>query len=297
MCFLDGKAEVLNLNAPLKSKAKPSTASEKRQQIWQEWFVEKKKNNQLLLEASKFGDIAHVTQLLDKKRGDLKADVNCKGENSWTPLHFACLSGSYDLVKLLLFNQANIDAETTLKFTALHVAAQKGFFEISQLLINSGVDINSKDLYNNTSLHYASQNGLTFLLLKLQHSIGHKKIVQLLLSKPSVDMNIKNNDYRLAYDLASSQEIRKLFEKITAEKKLLNSKFEQKVTIHTTKTENVQKMFEGSRIPTHKLPYESSRESQETINFEEHPVIFHVKLTFNIRIEIKYHSCLFKSFK
>jgi len=251
----DGKVEVLN--APLKSKAKPGSASEKRQQIWQEWFVEKKKNNQLLLEAAKLGDINHVTKLLDKKRGDLKADVNCKGENSWTPLHFACLSGNYELVKLILFHQANLDAETTLKFTPLHVAAQKGFLEIAQLLITSGADINTKDLYNNTSLHYASQN-------------GHKKIVQLLLTKPSVDLNIKNNDYRLAYDLASNQEIRRLFEKVTTEKKILNSKFEQKVPIHNTKAENVQKMFETARIPTRRLPYESSKESQETINFDDY---------------------------
>lgn len=255
------------MGAPLRSKAQqkqqPVSASEKRQQVWQEWFVEKKKNNQLLLEAAKFGDVAHVNQLLDKKKGDLKADVNCKGENNWTPLHFACLSGSYELVKLFLFNQANLDAETTLKFTALHVACQKGFLDIAQLLINSGVDINSKDLYNNTSLHYAAQN-------------GHKKIVQLLLSKPSVDINIKNNDYRLAYDLASSPEIRRLFEKIFSEKKLLNSKFEQKIVIHNTKTENVQKMFEAVvRIPTHKNPYaSSSKESQETINFDDHQVDF-----------------------
>jgi len=92
------------------------------------------------------------------------------------------------------------------------------------------------------------------------------------LSKPSVDINIKNNDYRLAYDLASSPEIRRLFERIFSEKKILNSKFEQKITIHNTKTENVQRMFEAVRIPTHKNPYESSKESQETIHFDDHQV-------------------------
>jgi len=133
--------------------------SEKRQQAWQEWFTEKKKNNQYLLEAAKFGDIQLAIQLLDKKKGDLRADVNAKGENNWTALHFACLTGNHDFVNLLLFNEAITDAETTLKFTPLHIAAQKGHSEIVQLLINTGADINAKDLYNNSPLHYASQNG------------------------------------------------------------------------------------------------------------------------------------------
>jgi len=136
-----------------------SQKTEKRQQAWQEWFTEKKKNNQDLLEAAKFGDIQLAMRLLDKRKGDLRADVNAKGENNWTALHFACLTGNYDFVNLLFFNEASADAETTLKFTPLHVAAQKGHSEIVQLLINTGADINAKDLYNNSPLHYASQNG------------------------------------------------------------------------------------------------------------------------------------------
>mmetsp|Transcript_16589 Transcript_16589/g.14432 ORF Transcript_16589/g.14432 Transcript_16589/m.14432 type:complete len:97 (+) Transcript_16589:460-750(+) len=95
-------------------------------------------------------------KLLDKKRGDLRADVNTKGDNDWTPLHFACLNGNIDLINLLLYNEANIDAETTLKFTPLIIASQKGHEEIVQLLINSGADVNCKDIYNNTPLHYAA---------------------------------------------------------------------------------------------------------------------------------------------
>lgn len=120
---------------------------------------EKKKINQEFLTAAKYGDQNLCAEFLDKKRGDLKADVNCKGENDWTPLHFCCLNGNAGLVELLVFNEGNIEAETTLKFTPLIIACQKGHKEIAQLLINAGADINSADIYNNTPLHYCSQYG------------------------------------------------------------------------------------------------------------------------------------------
>ena len=126
---------------------------------WQDWWGEKKKNNCLLLEASKLGNIEVCRRLLDKNKGDLRGDVNCRGDNGWTPFHFACLNGNIDLVNLFLYNEADIDTETTLKYTPLHIAAQKGFAEITQLLINSGADFNGKDIFNNTPLHYAAQSG------------------------------------------------------------------------------------------------------------------------------------------
>jgi ankyrin repeat protein len=147
-------------------KNKYGISLSRRQQAWQDWWNERKKNNHQLLDSSKFGDVDTCIKLLDKKKGDLRADVNTKGDNDWTPLHFACLNGNYELSNLLIYNEANIDAETTLKFTPIIIAAQKGHEEIVQLLINSGTDINSKDIYNNTPLHYAAQNGnLSFKLL------------------------------------------------------------------------------------------------------------------------------------
>jgi ankyrin repeat protein len=140
-------------------KNKHGISLSRRQQAWQDWWNERKKNNYLLLEHAKFGDVDACIKLLDKKKGDLKADANSKGDNDWTPLHFACLNGNKELVNLLLYNEANIDAETTLKFTPLIIASQKGHEEIVQLLINTGVEINCKDVYNNTPLHYAAQNG------------------------------------------------------------------------------------------------------------------------------------------
>lgn len=120
--------------------------------------MEKKRTNNKFLQAVQCGDIVTCQQLLDKKRGDLIADVNSKGDNDWTPLHFSCLSGNLNIVNLLLNKKANIDAETTLKFTSLHIATQKGFEEITQCLIRAGAEVNCRDIYSNTPLHYAVQN-------------------------------------------------------------------------------------------------------------------------------------------
>lgn len=125
---------------------------------------EKKRVNQEFWTAAKYDDIFACKGYLDKKRGELRADVNFKGDNGWTALHFAALNGNSAVTDLLLLHEAEIEAETSLKFTPLIIACQKGHKEIVQKLITSGADINSADLYNNTSLHYAAQNGTQFSL-------------------------------------------------------------------------------------------------------------------------------------
>jgi len=216
--------------------------SDKRQQAWQEWWSEKKKTNNRFLQACQSGDLLVCQQLLDKKRGDLAADINTKGENDWTPIHFACLNGNTSLVYLLISKEANIDGETSLKFTPLHITAQKGFEEIAQLLINAGADVNCKDIFNNTPLHYSSQN-------------RHKRIVQILLSRPSIDLNSKNNEGKTAYDLQTDKEIKKLFEIYMNERNFTNKNYTQRVQIHTTQSESINKMFESIRTPNSQGAY------------------------------------------
>jgi tRNA A-37 threonylcarbamoyl transferase component Bud32 len=72
-----------------------------------------------------------------------------------------------------------------------------------------------------------------------------KKIVQILLSRPSINFTIKNNDNKLAADVADHKEVKKLFEVFLSEKNTLSSKYTQKVTIHNTKNDNIKKMFEN----------------------------------------------------
>ena len=38
---------------------------------------------------SKINNVEKCQELLDKKKGEFQADINCKNEENWTPLHYA----------------------------------------------------------------------------------------------------------------------------------------------------------------------------------------------------------------
>jgi len=58
---------------------------------------------------SKINNFDKCVELLDKKKGDLRADVNALGEENWSPLHYASINGNAKLVSFLLYNEAIID--------------------------------------------------------------------------------------------------------------------------------------------------------------------------------------------
>jgi len=215
------------------------------QKAWKSLCDKKRLNNSLLIEASKFGNLEMCRELLHQKNGDLKADINCKGEGGWTPFHFACMSGNMELVRFFLRNETDIDIETKYKFTALHIAAQSGFKDIVQLLIDLKVDVNSKDAYKNTALHYAAMNGMFFIFIFL-NLVGHKEVVELLLRKPSTNITIKNHENKTAYNLACNQEVRNLFSVFMKEKKMLEGSFLQQVTIHSARAKTISKMSDSA---------------------------------------------------
>lgn len=69
--------------------------------------------------------------------------------------------------------------------------------------------------------------------------------MQLLLSRPSINFNARNNENKTPYELSDDRDIKKLFEAFMSERNLLNTKFTQRVTIFNTQSENIKKMFEN----------------------------------------------------
>ncbi len=67
------------------------------------------------------------------------------------------------------------------------------------------------------------------------------------MSRPSIDLSSKNNDGKTAYDLQTDKEIKKLFEIYMNEKNFTNKNYTQRVQIHTTQSESINKMFESIR--------------------------------------------------
>jgi ankyrin repeat protein len=70
-------------------------------------------------DAAKSGDLEKVKELL-KDNPDLVASKDNYGA---TPLHWAALTGQYEVVGFLLNNNANVNAKSTNGMTPLHQAA------------------------------------------------------------------------------------------------------------------------------------------------------------------------------
>lgn len=127
-----------------------------------EWWKKKRRNNQDLLFAAEYGDINEVKSLVDKDGplGDLIADINTRGLDQWTPLHFAANENKLDIVQFLLSHpEIEIDATSTIGRTPLHLASIRGHMNIVRTLVSKGANKNAKDFDESTPLHHASEFG------------------------------------------------------------------------------------------------------------------------------------------
>lgn len=111
---------------------------------------------------------------------EAKPDVN-KLSNGGTPLRIAVCGGDLEVVKLLLANGANPNAETFsilsnlaretrpgYRNTVLHEAIEKGSFPIAEALLAAGADPNRTDHEGKTPLAIAHEKGSTELVALLQ---------------------------------------------------------------------------------------------------------------------------------
>ena len=88
---------------------------------------------------------------------DMVADLNAKGLDQWSALHFACESGHLNVVQELLSRpKIDVEALSTMDRTPLHLACIKGHCEIVKALIKFGANPNCRDCDQDTPLHCAS---------------------------------------------------------------------------------------------------------------------------------------------
>lgn len=73
----------------------------------------------------KHDNLPGVIEILDKKRSGIKPDINFKGENDWTALHYSAYNGNLKMTNLLLYHEAIIDSLNIMKQTPLLIAAQR----------------------------------------------------------------------------------------------------------------------------------------------------------------------------
>ena len=136
--------------------------------------------------------------LLDKIKNPYPIDINAKGLDGWTALHFASNEGNHEVVSTLLRHKVNLEAITNMGRRALHIATIRGNYEVVEFLILAKAEINCQDAESYTPLHYASEN-------------GHEKIlIMLLQQKP--DTKLKNFQGMYAIDLCLNIKIREIFD-------------------------------------------------------------------------------------
>eukprot|EP01124_Arcella_intermedia_P032087 TRINITY_DN7415_c0_g1_i1.p1 TRINITY_DN7415_c0_g1~~TRINITY_DN7415_c0_g1_i1.p1 ORF type:complete len:1494 (+),score=364.09 TRINITY_DN7415_c0_g1_i1:414-4484(+) len=109
------------------------------------------------------------------------ADVEAQDQNGETPLHYAILQEDKEVVELLL-QKSNINSLNKDKVSPLHLACQTGNTEIVGLLISKNGNIRAQDNNLFTPLHYAVQ-------------YGSSSIVELLISSKA---DIQSNQYTLS---------------------------------------------------------------------------------------------------
>jgi len=110
---------------------------------WNDWWKEKRKNEQDFLAAAENGNLEEVRKLLNPAvLHDLVADINVKGLDQWTALHFAANEGKVEVVKELLSHRQDIEKEprSSIMRTPLHLAAIRGHTGIVRLLVQAGAD-------------------------------------------------------------------------------------------------------------------------------------------------------------
>ena len=70
----------------------------------------------------------------------------------------------------------------------------RGLEDVTQKLLTAGADLNAIDRYMNTPLHYAVIS-------------EEKRIIEILLKKPSINIHKKNVDNKTAFELVSNERL------------------------------------------------------------------------------------------
>lgn len=118
----------------------------------------------LHLAASGGGNVSVCKLLIENN-----ALVNARSSKKQTPLCLAAQKGYSHVVQLLLEHHADPNNEDEGKNTPLHLAASKGYEHCVDLLLKAGAEVDASTRKGVTPLHYAVQ-------------VGHAAVVRLLIS-------------------------------------------------------------------------------------------------------------------
>ncbi|XP_029622205.1 caskin-2-like isoform X6 [Salmo trutta] len=174
-----------------------------------------------LLQAVKSGDLPSTQKLLAKLKASRnkllgstkRLNVNYQDGDGFSALHHAALTGTTDLLSLLLEAQATVDIKDRNGMRPLHYAAWQGKADSVLLLLRAGAGVNGVSQDGHIPLHLAAQYGhydVSEMLLQHQSNpclinktkktpldlaceFGRVKVAQLLLSSNMVVALLEGN--------------------------------------------------------------------------------------------------------
>nr|XP_023676453.1 caskin-2-like isoform X7 [Paramormyrops kingsleyae] len=122
---------------------------------------------QELLQAVKNGDLPSAQKLVAKVKASRskllgstkRLNVNYQDSDGFSALHHAALTGTIDLMSLLLEAQATVDIKDSNGMRPLHYAAWQGKADSVLMLLRSGASVNGASLDGQIPLHLAAQYG------------------------------------------------------------------------------------------------------------------------------------------
>jgi 26S proteasome non-ATPase regulatory subunit 10 len=131
---------------------------------------------------------------------DQNAEVDKPDSSGWTSLHIAVSAGRDDIVQELVGAGADVNGKNDKGLTPLHYAASKSRVDIGRFLISRGADINAKDKANQHPLHRAATTGSTgFVSMLLKPLEGSPK------TRLNTADRIGNTPLHLAMDSAHAE--------------------------------------------------------------------------------------------
>ena len=132
-------------------------------------------------------------------------NIDCKEVIKFTTIfHEAARNNSLETLKLLLRNQpdALINLQDNYyKDTMLHLACDRKKIEVIEFLLgHDRIDVNIKNKHENTPLHLGCFSSST-------------KVVAMLLEHQSIDISVKNSQKKLADELTTDENIKRMIQK------------------------------------------------------------------------------------
>ena len=102
------------------------------------------------------------------------AEVDGKTSDNSTPLRAAAFDGHLDIVRCLVENGADVNACTNCSSTPLMITCYNGHLDVALYLIKHGANINLQDNDGHSCLHYASERGHVEVICEL-FALGAKQ--------------------------------------------------------------------------------------------------------------------------